>query len=179
MDPSLLFSGIGGGLGVFSSLGQGLFGNKQIKEAKQALNDFEFQELENVFKDMPISTVGSDIMREEASRTTAGMVDAARSGGVRGVLSALPRIQQYSNDVNNDIAMDMDNQIRERNRLIAEDKARIRSMQEQRDRDELAGLGQQLAVGQQNFMSGLNSLSSPLFSAGSLLKDYEPKAGGV
>lgn len=174
-----MFAGIGTGLGAISSFGQALFGNKQRKRAEQALNDFEFQELENVFEDMPISTVGSDIKREEASRTTAGMVDAARSGGVRGVLSALPRIQQYSNDVNNDIAIDMDNQIRERNRLIAEDKARIRSMQEQRDRDELAGLGQQLAVGQQNVMSGLNSLSNVAFSAGSLLKDYQPKAAGI
>ncbi|MBW8243047.1 hypothetical protein K1F50_09570 [Muricauda oceani] len=165
------------GLSALSSGLQLFKGNKQEKEAQEAIDNFEFQDLDNVYEDMPISTVGSDIIREEASRTTAGMVDAARSGGVRGVLSELPKIQQYSNDVNSQAAMDLDNQIRERNRLIAEDEKTIRAMNEQRQANELAGLGQKLATGQQNFLSGMDNLANIGMSAGftDSLRDPTPQ----
>ncbi|WP_159075754.1 hypothetical protein [Muricauda brasiliensis] len=164
-------------LSALSSGIQMFKGNKKKKEAQAAIDNFEFQDLDNVYEDMPISTVGSDIIREEASRTTAGMVDAAKSGGVRGVLSALPKIQQYSNDVSSQAAMDLDNQIRERNRLIAEDEKTIRAMNEERQANELAGLGQKLATGQQNFFSGFNNLSNTAMSASyfSRLKDLTPR----
>lgn len=71
-------------------------GEQQKKKAKAELNAYERQELNNSFENVGISTVGTDLMREEAQRTTANIVDALQGGGSRG-LALLPAVQANTN----------------------------------------------------------------------------------
>lgn len=163
------FVKLGFGLSALKS-GFKLFGaGKEKKQALQDIENFDRQDLDNAFTDLPISTVGSDLIREESALTTASLVDLARSGGVRSVLAGLPKIQQLSNDANRQAALDLDNQIQDKNRLIAEDEVRIRGIQEQRDRDNLAGLGAKLDNANQNLDNGLSELINTGFAAGNIL----------
>lgn len=65
-----------------------------------------------------ISTVGTDMMREEAQQTTANIVDALQGGGSRG-LALLPAVQANTNQVNRPIQKDLDDQIIQRKYAIA------------------------------------------------------------
>jgi len=130
-------------------------GMKQESDANSALSNFERQDLENVYNDMPISLMGSNLRREDASQATANLTEAARGSGIRGVFGALPRIQSLSNQGARQNQLDVDGQVMKRSYAIAGDEGRIQSMQENRDNQDLAGIGQQMAVGQQNTQSGI------------------------
>ena len=139
-------------------------GEKQKKEAKKALNNLDQQALENVYQDLPISTVGSDVLKEQNSRTTSQLVGASRNAGIRGVLSEVPKIQSFSNDANREGQAYLDNQVQDRNRLIASDNQRIQGMEEQRYNAELAGIGQLMEVGQAYTDQGIRGLGNTLMS---------------
>jgi len=145
-----------GGAALAASGLQVAQGMRQEREANSALNDFERQDLENVYRDMPISLLGSNLRREDASQTTANLTEAARGSGIRGVFGALPRIQSMSNQGARQNQLDIDEQVMRRNYAIAGDEGRIQGMQENRDNQDLAGIGQQMAVGQQNIQSGIS-----------------------
>ena len=131
-------------------------GMKQTSDAKSALENYERQELENAYKDIPISLLGSNLRREDASQTTANLTQSAQESGVRGVIGALPKIQMQNNESSRQNQIDVDNQVQKRNYAIAGDEQRVRQMQERRENADLAGIGQQLAVGQQNTMAGIS-----------------------
>jgi hypothetical protein len=139
-------------------------GMQQKKDAENALNEFERQDLENVYENMPISTLGSDLMREESGRTASTQVEASRAAGIRGIMGAVPKIQAQNNLQNRQAQIDLDSQVQKRNYSIAGDNQRIQGMQEQRDNADLAGIGQQMQAGQQNTFDGLRGLGNAAIS---------------
>lgn len=150
------------GIGAATSIFQIAQGAKNKREAKEALANYERQELENVYEDLQISTVGSDLLKDRGAATTAALVDLARTGGSRGVMSSLPKIQAESNNINNEAMKYLDDQVNRRNYAIAGDNQRIQGMIEQRQNSEIAGLGQQLNVGNQTMWNGMNGLGNSL-----------------
>lgn len=153
-------------------------GEKQKKEAKKALNNLDQQALENVYQDLPISTVGSDFLKEQNSRTTSQLVGASRNAGIRGVLSAVPKIQSFSNDSNREGQAYLDGQVQDRNRLIASDNQRIQGMEEQRYNAELAGIGQLMEVGQAYTDQGIRGLGNTLMSGARTLEAEKKERDG-
>lgn len=150
------------GVGLATS-GYSIFkGAKQNREAKNALNNLETPELTNVYENLPISTLGSNLMREESSRTTASVVDASRNSGIRGVFGAIPKIQAQSNSQNQQAQLYLDNQINQRNQRIASDNQRIQQMNEARYNNELAGIGQQMNVAQKYIDQGIGGAANSL-----------------
>lgn len=139
-------------------------GEQQKKKAKAELNAYERQELNNSFENVGISTVGTDLMREEAQRTTANIVDALQGGGSRG-LALLPAVQANTNQVNRQIQKDIDDQIIQREYAIAGEDSRIMGIKEQRDNQNIAALGSQYMAGEQNTWNGINGA---IAAAGSL-----------
>ncbi len=139
-------------------------GEKKKKEAEVAHKNIDIPTLENVYQDLPISTVGSDFLKEQNSRTTSQLVGASRNAGIRGVLSAVPKIQSFSNDANREGQAYLDNQVQDRNRLIASDNQRIQGMEEQRYNAELAGIGQLMEVGQAYTDQGIRGLRNTAIS---------------
>lgn len=152
------------GVGLVGSAYQMFQGAKEKKEAQKDLNEFEFQELENAYDGIEISTMGSDLITEESARMAASGIEASRQGGIRGILGALPRIQSQTNAMNREASIGLDKQVQQRTYSQAADKTKIRSMQEQRDNAELEGIQNRLAAGKTNQMQGIRGMGNALVS---------------
>ena len=148
---------VGAGLAAY----QTYQGAESKRKAQKALQDYNRQDLanSNVYEAIPISTVGSDIMREESQRTSANTVDALRNMGTRGA-AYIPGVVAANNNANRESRSYLDDQVNKRNYAIAGDKSNIRSMQEERENADLAGIGQQIQTGRQDMWSGLRGLAS-------------------
>lgn len=175
-------SAVTAGLGLGMSAYQAISGASQKRKAKNALQRYKRQELDapNPYENIPISTVGSDIMAEENQRNSANAVDALRSNGARGV-AMIPQIVAVGNRQNQEIRSYLDDQITKRNYAIAGDKTAIRGMKEERENADLAGLGQQMQVGRQDMWSGFRGLaSSGMYAANNIdFSGSNPQVSGV
>jgi hypothetical protein len=137
-------------------------GEKQKKDAKRALKNYERQDLDNAFEEVQISTAGSDYLREESQRTAAELTTAVREGGTRSILGGIPKIAATVNDANREGRAYLDKQYINRDYAIAGDKVQTRAMQETREANDLAGIGQAIMVGQQNAWNGIRGLGASL-----------------
>lgn len=149
-------------------------GREQERKAQAAIDSFKAQDLVNPFEDLQVSTLGAELQREEAARLGASQVEAIRGAGTRGIIGGLWRQQAALSQVTRQTGADLDRQQKQIDFAEAEDKIRTRAIQEQRERDELAGLGQQLATGQAlkyqgigTFVQGLGTLGSTAGGSGS------------
>lgn len=152
-----------GGAGLLMSGYQAYKGNQAKRQGQKDLQNYERQSLDsqkaNPYRNLQVSTVGSDAMREENQRTTANTVDALRSGGTRGI-AMLPSVVAANNNANNEIRNYLDNQIINRNNLIAGDDVRLRAMMEARENADLAGIGNEIQVGRQDMWSGIRGMGN-------------------
>jgi hypothetical protein len=169
---------LGGVIGSVFSAGQMIQGGNEEKAGEYALDMFERQDLTNTYNDIGISTYGSDLIREENARNSASMIDAARSGGTRGIMGMMGRVQANNNLANAKSVADLDGQDIKRRYSAAQDNVRIQQMQEQRDNMELDGIGQMINNGKQkqaegqrglmnSFMMGANSMGGGGGASGS------------
>jgi len=133
-----------GTIGGFKKMSEG---KKMQKEAQKKIDAFEFDELKNVYDDRSVATMGADLRMEEAGKTTASLVGAAREGGTRGIASSAGMIANQQNAVAQDVAAGLEQQEVDLSMAAAADDAAIRTMTEKRQTDELAGYGQMMNVG--------------------------------
>ena len=137
-------------------------GIKDTKNAKRELSEYERQELDNAYKDIQISTFGSDLLREENARTSAGLTDAARNGGSRSIIGAIPKVVGATNEINQQAAKLIDGQVIERDYAIAGGEIRNQAIRERRDEQNIGALGSQVMAGEQNTWSGMMGMASGL-----------------
>jgi len=140
---------------------------RQKKEAKEAIENFERQDLDNPFKNIQISTLKAEQQTEANNVNLATSVDALQRAGTRGVLGGIPRINQQNILLQNLISADLERQDVERSRLIAQGEARIQGIQENRENLALQGLGQQLQTARQDSATGIANLASGILAFGS------------
>lgn len=138
-----------------------------MRAAQEAIDNYRRQTLQNAYSDVGVSRLGADLMREENARAMATSVDALRSGGIRG-LGMIGQVQQNTNRLNQGLAADLDRQQYGLNMARAQDTATMRAMQEQREMQDLAGLGRQLEAGRQDYHGGLQDVSQGLLSMGAI-----------
>lgn len=151
-------------------------GAKAKRDAKNALANLEVPELTNAFEDLQISTVGSDLMREETQRTSANVVDAVRSGGVRSVMGAVPQIVAQNNRANQEARNYLDNQVQRKSYAMAQDEQRIQGMTETRYLGDVQGYNNAIQEGNQNMWSGMRGVFGALsFLARGIPPDDRPK----
>ncbi len=150
---------IAGGVGLLSNGAKIFEGKNRMRDAQNELNGYERQELNNAFKNVQISTSGSDLIKEESARTTASLIDSVSNSGVRGVLGGIPKIQQYNNNANQEARSYIDNQIQKRDYAIAEDEARIRGIKENRDNSNISALSSQVEAGRQDMWNGIEGVA--------------------
>lgn len=153
--------------GVVSTVGgiKGMVeGKKMQREAQNAIDNFKWQELNNPYEDLQVSTLGADLKREELARGQATNVEALRGAGTRGLVGGLGRVQEMTNQGNLEVAADLDRQRKDINKMVAQDETRIRDMVENRQTNELAGYGQQLQVGREQYATGFKDLGAGLSS---------------
>ena len=153
-------------IGLASAGFQAWQGMDQKRKGQKALQDYNRQDLDasNPYENIAISTVGSDIMREESQRNSANTVDALRNMGSRGA-AMLPEVIANSNRANQESRNYLDDQINKRSYAIAGDQTAIRGMKEERENADLAGIGQQIQAGRQDMWSGIRGMGSSLMYA--------------
>ena len=99
--------------------------------------------------------MGSDLLREENARTSAGLTDALQQSGTRGIIGGIPRVVSATNQINQDAAKLLDDQQQRREYAIAGDNARIEGITEDRDNGNIAGLSSQVDAGRQDMWDGI------------------------
>ena len=147
-----------GGLGLAKGAYDTVQASKEKKRKQAELDAYQRQTLENTYKNMQISTIGSDLMREESSRNIATAMNSIGNAGTRAIIGATPKLVAEQNNVDRAIQKDLDEQVQKRDYAIAGDDAQIRGMQEQREYQDLAGLGNAIDTARQDQNMGMNTM---------------------
>jgi hypothetical protein len=160
-------------------IAKGVLGAVQAAKAKKAIANYKRQDLANAYEKMSVSTLGADLAREELARVSASSVDALQQSGVRGVVGGIGKVVEANSKQSRAIGVDLDKQDQAIQKLEADDDVRIRTLQEEREKADLAGLGQQLAVGQQNLFSGISDVAQSGSSIASSAKQNAGTGKGI
>ena len=149
-----------GGLTLAKGAYDTISASKRQKQRQAEYDAYQRQKLEdsNVYKKMQISTIGSDLMREESSRNMATAMNSIGNAGTRAIIGATPKLVAEQNNVDRAIQKDLDEQVQKRDYAIAGDDAQIRGMQEQREYQDLAGLGNAIDTARQDQNMGMNTM---------------------
>lgn len=166
------------GVGLLGSGYQAIKGAKDARDAKNALDNYKRQEFNNIAEGLQVSTLGADLQREEQARLASSQVDALQGMGARGVIGGLGRVEAGNQMVNRQIAADLDAQQKQIDQMRAQDEANIRSMQEQREIQDIAGLSSQYNAGNQMMWQGIGGVAqSAMAGLGALGKSNESTGG--
>lgn len=141
-------------------------GRRMQKKAEKFIENFQWQDLQNPYDNVQVSTLGSDLRTEEAARTTATSVDALRTGGTRALVGGLGRIQSQNNLLNREIAANLDQQQKQLDYASANQEVNNQNIMEQRQANELAGYGQMFNTGLGMKHSGFDTALGSLGFAG-------------
>ncbi len=155
--------GISAGLSIYKAVE----GKKQAKKAKAEINDYERQQLTNVYAGVELPMEASRRAEEALNVTTQSQIEAASEAGARGLGVALPRIQDFQSRSMTQIGLGLQESKFRLDQLIAGDEANIRGLQERREEGDLAGLGAQYEAGRQDFYGGLGDVAETIGSIGS------------
>lgn len=151
--------------GALASGIQAISGAKQRRDAKNALENYQRQELENVAEGLQVSTLGADLQREEQARLASSQVGALQGAGARGLLGGLGRVEAGNQMMNREIAANLDAQQKQIDQMYAQDQANIRGMQEQREMSDIAGLSSQYNAGNAMMWQGIGGIAQSGMSA--------------
>jgi len=159
-----------GGLGLAKGIYDTVDGKRKEKARQAELDAYQRKERENAFRNMQISTIGSDAMREESSRNIATSMNSIGNAGTRAIIGATPRLVAEQNNVNRNIQKELDDQVIKRNYAIVGDDSQIRRMQEDRENADLAGLGNAIDVARQDANTGMNTMFNSIGGIASSMK---------
>jgi hypothetical protein len=159
-----------GGLGLAKGAFDTIKASKEKKQHQAELDAYQRQELTNKYQDMQISTIGSDMMREESSRNIATAMNSVGNAGTRAIIGATPKLVAEQNAVDRNIQKGLDDQLMKKNYAIAQDDAQIRGIQEQREIGDLAGLGNAIDTARQDMNMGMNTALNGAMSVASSMK---------
>ena len=152
------------------SAGTGLAGyisqGKQARNYQKQIENYERQKLVNPFAGLQVSTLGADRQREDLNRTMTTYGNLASLSGTRGIASLLPNLTQTQNDQTAKIAANLDEQEKQRQQLIAQGDAQVQSMQENREFNDLQGLGNAYQASKANQAQSMGMIAQGLGTLG-------------
>jgi hypothetical protein len=146
---------IAGGMSVVGGAYNMIQGAKQRRDARKALENYERQELKNTAENLQVSTLGADRRREEQARLAGTQIDALKGAGTRGIIGGLGRVEAGNQNVNADIAANLDEQQKQIDQMKAQEDANIRAMQENRENADISALSSQYNAGNESFQQGI------------------------
>lgn len=171
-------AGLSGAAGIASGAAKFFEGRRMQRKSQEALDRFQWQNLENPYESLQVSTLGADLQREEAARATATNVDALQQAGARGLIGGLGRVQRQNTLMNREIGADLDMQQKRIDEMTAGQDVMNQQMIERRQENELAGIGQQMRVGMDTkylgIDQGVNALGSAITGFGGMLGGGKP-----
>ena len=150
------------GTGLAGYLSQG----KQARKYQEQIQNYERQKLVNPFAGLQVSTLGADRQREDLNRTMTTYGNLASLSGTRGIASLLPNLTQTQNDQTAKIAANLDEQEKQRQQLIAQGDAQVQSMQENREQNDLLGLGNAYQTAKSNQAQSMGMIAQGLGTLG-------------
>jgi hypothetical protein len=146
-------------LGAAGGIAQGVMGAIQAGKAKKALANYQRQDLVNTQEGRSVSTQAQEYAQEQLAMSAATAMQGIQASGVRGVVGATSKIVGNAVDSAQKVGAQIDVAQTQLDQDIANDEVRIQNMTEEREKADLAGLGQQQAVGQQNMFSGIGAVA--------------------
>ena len=142
-------------------------GQKIASQAQEAIDNYERQNLENVYAGLSVPTQAYEMQLSQARSTQAQLADTISRMGPRASQAVGSLSDSMANTVQQ-ITSGLAEAEFKLKQLIAEDEARIRGIEENRENMDLRGLGAQYAYGQSLRQSGLTGLTSTLASGANL-----------
>ena len=155
-------SALSAGTGLAGYLSQG----KQARQYQEQIQNYERQKLVNPFAGLQVSTLGADRQREDLNRTMTTYGNLASLSGTRGIASLLPNLTQTQNDQTAKIAANLDEQEKQRQQLIAQGDAQVQAMTEDREQNDLLGLGNALQTARANQAQSMGMIAQGLGTLG-------------
>lgn len=144
---------VGLGLSVYQTVDA----KKKEKEAKKAAEEYDRQQLKNPYEDLQVSTLGAELQQQNLNNQVSTAVDTLRAGGTRAVLGGLPTLYDNVIQANQQIAAGLDQQYNQNQQLSAQGTAMVQGMTEQRERDDLLGIGNAMNTARQEYNQGLSN----------------------
>lgn len=166
------------GVGAAGLIAGGIKSSKEAKNKKRIAKEIANQKevpLDNVADGLQVSTLGSDLQKQEQARLNATQTDALAQAGTRAIGVGIGRVNASSQDLNAKIAADLDAQKKDISMLGAQDRGNIRQTKEQRQQAKLAALSSQYNASTQaqsqaqgNMIQGLGMAGGALSGSGKL-----------
>ncbi len=170
---------IGLGISAAGAAANAISGASRARKAKKALENYKRQELTNVAKDLRVSTLGAEMQTLAAQRQASSTIDALRKGGVRGMLGGAKDLQAGQQQVQQQISADLDRQQMGIQQMQMQEEQNIRSMQEKRESQDIAGLGAEMAAGRAQVQEGITGLAGAAAGAAQAIPDKAPTIQGA
>ena len=153
---------LGAGTGIAGAISQG----KQARNYKKQIENYKRQTLVNPYADLQVSTLGADRQREDLARTMTTYGNLAAMSGTRGIASLLPNLTQTQNDQTAKIAANLDEQQKQIDQLKAQGEMQVQAMTEQRENNDLLGLGQAYQTARAQQQQGVNQIAQSVGTLG-------------
>ena len=150
------------GTGLAGAISQG----KQAKNYQKQIENYQRQTLVNPYADLQVSTLGADRQREDLARTMTTYGNLASLSGTRGIASLLPNLTQTQNDQTAKIAANLDEQQKQIDQLKAQGEMQVQGMTEQRENNDLLGLGQAYQTSRANQAQSMGMIAQGLGTLG-------------
>ena len=150
------------GTGIAGAISQG----KQAKNYQKQIENYQRQTLVNPYADLQVSTLGADRQREDLNRTMTTYGNLASLSGTRGIASLLPNLTQTQNDQTAKIAANLDEQQKQIDQLKAQGEMQVQGMTEQRENNDLLGLGQAYQASRANQAQSMGMIAQGLGTLG-------------
>lgn len=144
---------VGLGLSVYQTVDA----KKKQKEAEQAAAEYDRQNLSNPYENLQVSTLGADLQQQNLNNQVSTATDVLRSGGARAVIGGLPSIYDNVIQANQQIAAGLDQQYNQNQQLSAQGNAMVQNMNEQRENNDLLGIGNAINTARQEYNQGLSN----------------------
>lgn len=153
---------LGAGTGIAGAISQG----KQAKNYQKQMENYQRQTLVNPYANLQVSTLGSDAQREDLARAMTTYGNLAAMSGTRGIASLLPNLTQTQNDQTAKIAANLDEQQKQIDQLKAQGEMQVQGMTEQRENNDLLGLGQAYQTARAQQQQSINQIAQSVGSLG-------------
>ena len=153
---------LGAGTGIAGAISQG----KQARNYQKQIENYQRQKLVNPYADLQVSTLGADRQREDLARAMTTYGNLAAMSGTRGIASLLPNLTQTQNDQTAKIAANLDEQQKQIDQLKAQGEMQIQGMTEQRENNDLQGLGQAYQTSRAQQQQDINQIAQSVGTLG-------------
>ena len=155
-------SAAGIGTNVAGAISQG----KQKKNFAKQIQNYQRQKLVNPYNNLQVSTLGADRQQEDLARAMTTYGNLAALSGTRGIASLLPSLTQSQNDQSAKIAANLDEQQKQIDQLKAQGDMQVQGMMEQRQNNDLLGLGQAYQTASANQQDSWNQVAQGVGTLG-------------